>query len=81
MEVKVIRSYTDKELNRNMQIGDVIDVTKERATLLIEKDYVVANFKTSFDADFVTPEEIELSIDPVTLKEKIKIEKKPRVKK
>ena len=42
MEVKVIRSYTDKELNRNMQIGDVIDVTKERATLLIEKDYVVA---------------------------------------
>ena len=42
MEVKVIRSYTDKELNRNMQIGDVIDVTKERAKLLIEKDYVVA---------------------------------------
>jgi len=42
MEVKVIRSYTDKELNRNMQIGDVIDVTKERATLLIEKDYVIA---------------------------------------
>jgi hypothetical protein len=42
MEVKVIRSYTDKELNRNMQIGDVIDVTNERAKLLIEKDYVVA---------------------------------------
>lgn len=42
MEVKVIRSYTDKELNRNMQIGDVIDVTKERAALLIGKDYAVA---------------------------------------
>jgi hypothetical protein len=42
MEVKVIRSYTDKELNRNMQIGDVIDVTNERASLLIEKDYVIA---------------------------------------
>ena len=42
MEVKVIRSYTDKELNRNMQIGDVVDVTKERAALLIGKDYVVA---------------------------------------
>jgi hypothetical protein len=25
-----------------MQIGDVIDVTNERAKLLIEKDYVVA---------------------------------------
>lgn len=42
MEVKVIRSYTDKELNRNMQIGEVIDVTKERAMLLFEKDYVIA---------------------------------------
>ena len=76
MAVKVIRSYTDKELNRNMQIGDVIDVTKERAKLLIEKDYVI-----SFDADFVTTEEIELSVDPVTLKEKINIKRKPRVKK
>lgn len=76
MEVKVIRSYTDKELNRNMQIGDVIDVTKERAALLIGKDYVI-----SFHADFITTEEIELSVDPVTLKEKINIKRKPRVKK
>jgi len=37
MEVKVIRSYTDKELNRNMQIGDVIDVTNERATVTNRK--------------------------------------------
>jgi len=67
MEVKVIRSYTDKELNRNMQIGDVIDVTKERATLLIEKDYVVV-----LQVETTTETEVEVK--------EVK-EKKPRVKK
>jgi hypothetical protein len=67
MEVKVIRSYTDKELNRNMQIGDVIDVTNERAKLLIEKDYVVA-----LEVETTTETEVEVK--------EVK-EKKPRAKK
>ena len=40
-KLKVINSYTDKELSRNMTIGQEIEVTDERAKVLIDKDFCI----------------------------------------
>ena len=40
-KLRVINSYTDKELSRNMTIGQEIEVTDERAKVLIDKDFCV----------------------------------------
>ena len=42
MKVQIVRQYTDLQLNKNMNVGDVIEVTSERAKVLIEKDYAFA---------------------------------------
>ena len=40
-KLRVINSYTDKELSRNMTIGQEIEVTDERAKVLIDKDFCI----------------------------------------
>jgi hypothetical protein len=42
MKVKVIKPYTDKELNQNMFVGAEFETSNERAKLLIDKDFVIA---------------------------------------
>jgi hypothetical protein len=42
MKVKVIKPYTDKELNKNMFVGSEFETSNERAKLLIDKDFVIA---------------------------------------
>lgn len=47
MKVQIVRQYTDLQLNKNMNVGDVIEVTNERAKVLIDKDYAFAmDFET-----------------------------------
>lgn len=42
-KIKIIQQYTDSVLNKNMNAGEIIEVTDERADLLISKFYAVAS--------------------------------------
>ena len=61
-KLRVINSYTDKELSRNMTIGQEIEVTDERAKILIDKDFCI-----EIDvAEELYKHTIEVSIDSDT---------------
>jgi len=42
MKVQITRSYTDTQFNRQMSIGEVIEVTPERAEVLINRDFAIS---------------------------------------
>lgn len=39
MKITITQQYTDKLLNKNMNVGDEIEVDFERAKVLIDKGY------------------------------------------
>ncbi len=42
MKITITQQYTDKILNRNMNVGDEIEVDNERAKVLIDKGYAIS---------------------------------------
>lgn len=40
-KLKVINSYTDKELEKNMIVGFEFETSEERAKVLIDKDFCI----------------------------------------
>lgn len=40
-KLKVINSYTDKELAKNMVVGFEFETSDERANILIDKDFCI----------------------------------------
>lgn len=40
-KLKVIATYTDKELDKNMVVGFEFETSQERAKLLIDKDFCI----------------------------------------
>ena len=40
MKVKALRNYLDKELNKKVSIGDIIEMSKERAEYLSKYNYI-----------------------------------------
>lgn len=40
-KLKVINSYTDKELAKNMVVGFEFETSEERAKVLIDKDFCI----------------------------------------
>ena len=40
-KLKVINSYTDKELAKNMSVGFEFETSEERAKVLIDKDFCI----------------------------------------
>ena len=40
IKAKVIRTYTDLELNKKLKYGDIIEITKERASYLENKELI-----------------------------------------
>lgn len=40
-KLKVINSYTDKELAKNMVVGFEFETSNERAKILIDKDFCI----------------------------------------
>lgn len=65
-KLKVINSYTDKELAKNMSVGFEFETSNERAKILIDKDFCIDITK-----------EIEVIAEPI----KQTKQRKPRAKK
>lgn len=65
-KLKVINSYTDKELAKNMVVGFEFETSNERAKVLIEKDFCIDITK-----------EIEVIAQPIQQPK----QRKPRAKK
>lgn len=67
-KLKVINSYTDKELAKNMVVGFEFETSEQRAKVLIDKDFCID-----------VTEEVELERG-IVIVEKPK-QRKPRTKK
>jgi len=55
MKVQITRSYTDTQFNRQMSIGEVIEVTPERAGILINRDFAISLETTEVREYIVSP--------------------------
>lgn len=42
MKIQITQQYTDKILNKNMNVGHEIEVDNERGKLLVEKGYAIS---------------------------------------
>ena len=65
-KLKVINSYTDKELSRNMTIGQEIEVTDERAKVLIDKDFCIDVTEEVIEFESLTDKQIEQPKQKIT---------------
>lgn len=47
MKYKVIEGFRDKYTNQRYKIGDVIEITEERAKEILSKDKLITKVKTT----------------------------------
>lgn len=46
MKYKVIKDFTDKNTYKKYKVGDVIEITKERATEILSKGELITKVQT-----------------------------------
>jgi len=59
MKVKAIRYYSDTELQRNVNVDEVFEVTPERASYLADKEFVKIIIEVEYMGDFEVVEKIK----------------------
>ena len=82
-KLKVINSYTDKELAKNMIVGFEFETSEERAKVLIDKDFCI-----DVTEEVIINPELVIKTEPIIQNESIGLiveqprkQRKPRTKK
>lgn len=65
-KLKVINSYTDKELAKNMVVGFEFETSEERAKVLIDKDFCI-----DITEDVIVNPELVIKTEPIIQNESI----------